>query len=206
MPRPAARSGSERSGTVRRGAGASRRIGARVWSLVRVIVTVIVIVIVLVPRAAAANPSGSASGSVSDSGSGSGSESESGAYVELMGRGGAYGVGVEHQWRRVGVGVVASFLVVDEEQVTVVSPYLHVVLGAWGPHGWFAQIGPALTHVSIRSPVEEWDGVSDTGLGGVASSGYQWSGDRLFLRGSLSLAFGAGGVAPWGGGAIGVRF
>lgn len=149
-------------------------------------VSVLVSVIAIVPRASWAD------GSV---------------HVELMGRGGAYGVGGELVVaKRVGVGVTASLLPVDGERVTTVSPYVHMVLLARGAHAWFADAGPAITHTSIPSPVPEWDGVSDTSIGGVVSTGHEVSGERLFLRSSISLAVGPGGVAPWGGVALGVRF
>src|SRR5687767_13304813 len=95
------------------------------------------------------------------------------AYVELLGRGGAYGVGYEIALaERLAVGAAASFVAVDGERVTTVSPYLHGVIVERGAHAWFADAGPALTHVAIPSPVAEWNGVSSTSIGGIVTTGY----------------------------------
>ena len=166
-----------------------RKIPAR-WNLVANAL-VIVIVIVIVPRAASAE----------------GGEEPFALYVEALGRGGAGGLGGEVAIRkRVAVGATVGFMPADGERVTTFSPYLHLVLLARGAHAWFADAGPAVTHRSIPSPVPEWDGVSETSFGAIAGSGYELCGERLFLRSSVSVAVGPGGVAPWGGIALGVRF
>ena len=153
---------------------------------VNVNVVVLVSVLVSVPRVAGA---------------------EEAVYVEALGRGGAYGVGGEIAVReRVAVGAAASFLPADGERVATFSPYLHVEIVARGAHAWFVDVGPSVVHRSIPSPVPEWGGVSDTSLGGVVTTGHEVAGDRLFLRSSISLAIGPGGVAPWGGVALGMRF
>ena len=60
-------------------------------------------------------------------------------------------------------------------------------------------------HSRLPSPVEDWDGMSDSGAGGFASLGWERSGEHVVLRTSVSAVAGEGGVAPWLGLAIGYR-
>lgn len=125
--------------------------------------------------------------------------------VELGGKGGAYGVGYERAITdRLSFGAVASFAVLRDQQITTVSPYLHATL-LGRRHALFGELGAVLVHSRIPSPVPDWDGMTDTGGGGVATLGYERAGRHLAFRAYGAVLAGEGGVAPWLGFAIGVR-
>ncbi len=127
-------------------------------------------------------------------------------YVELGGKAGAYGVGYEHAITpRLALGFAASFLVVRGQQLTTGSPYLHARLLGRGKHSLFGELGAVLVHSRIASPVDDWDGMSDTGGGGVAALGWQRAARHVVIRAQGSLLVGEGGAAPWAGFAIGFR-
>ncbi|HEY5951014.1 MAG TPA: hypothetical protein VIV40_36230, partial [Kofleriaceae bacterium] len=88
-------------------------------------------------------------------------------YVELLGKGGLYGVGYEYaiaHW--LGVGGAASYSQVRDQQVTTLSPYLHVTPLQGRRHALFSEVGAIVAHSHVPSPVMNWDGISDTGGGG----------------------------------------
>ena len=124
-------------------------------------------------------------------------------YVEMLGKGGLWGAGYERLIaRRFGLGLAASFYVVDDQRVSSISPYVGAFLLRGARHGWFVHAGPQLVHVAIPSPVPEWDGTSTTGLGVEVSSGWEYR-HGVVVRVFGMAAIGKGGVAPWMGMSLG---
>lgn len=127
-------------------------------------------------------------------------------YGELLGKAGVYGVGYEYTLSpRLAVGAAASYASVRDQQVATLSPYLHVSIVRGAHHGLYGELGAVVAHSRIPSPVDDWDGMADTGAGGIASLGWERASRHLVLRASGSLVVGGGGAAPWLGLAIGVR-
>ncbi|MBA2543359.1 MAG: hypothetical protein H0V17_27205 [Deltaproteobacteria bacterium] len=127
-------------------------------------------------------------------------------YVEALGKAGAYGVGVERPITpRLALGGAVSWIALRGQQIATVSPYLHATLVRRGNHALFGELGAVLVHSKIVSPVASWDGMSDTGGGGVAGLGWERGGKRFVFRAQGSVLVGEGGVAPWLGLAIGVK-
>jgi hypothetical protein len=127
-------------------------------------------------------------------------------YVEAGGKAGAYGVGYERAITgRLALGVAGSFLVLRGQQLATASPYLHATLLGRGRHSLFGELGAVIVHSRIPSPVMDWDGIAETGGGGVAALGWQRAGRHVVVRTQLSVLAGEGGAAPWGGIAIGFR-
>jgi hypothetical protein len=127
-------------------------------------------------------------------------------YVEAFGKAGAYGIGYELAIApRLALGGALSWLAVRGQQIATASPYLHATLVRRGKHALFGEFGGVLVHSRIASPVMGWTGSSDTGAGGVAALGWERAARHLVIRAQASLLVGEGGVAPWGGFAIGVR-
>jgi hypothetical protein len=125
-------------------------------------------------------------------------------YVEAFGKAGAYGVGYERAlapW--LGLGFAGSFLTVRQQQLATAAPYLHLTAVRRGRHAGFVELGAVIVHSRIPSPVMDWDGATDTGGGGVAALGWERATRHLVLRGQVAVLAGEGGVAPWGGFAIG---
>ena len=124
-------------------------------------------------------------------------------YVEVLGKGGAWGAG--YDWAispRLAIGTVASFAPLDGQRVYSLSPYLSVVPLGRGVHRWFIDVGPQLVHLSTPSPVPEWNGMSSSGIGAQASSGYERRG-HVLLRFYGQVVAGRNGAAPWLGASLG---
>ena len=142
-------------------------------------------------------------------------------YVELLGKGGPYGVGVERSITpRLALGAVGSYAIVGGQHLATAAPYLHATIVRGGHHALFGELAAMLVHSRVPSPVLGWDGTSDTGGGGMATVGWELNGRqlrcrhcagsiswgrRLVLRTYLAVAVGEGGVAPWMGIVFGVR-
>jgi hypothetical protein len=127
-------------------------------------------------------------------------------YVELLGKGGLYGLGYEYAiapW--LGFGGAASYAEIRDEQLFTVSPYLHFNVLQGERHALFTEVGGILAHSRVPSPVMNWDGVSDTGSGGYLALGWEYHRRHLVLRTSGAIVAGEGGVAPMLGFAIGAR-
>ena len=127
-------------------------------------------------------------------------------YVELLGKGGLYGVGYEHTiapW--LAFGGAASYSVLREQSVATVAPYLHLTPVAGERHALFTEVGAILAHTHVPSPVMGWDGYSDTGSGGYLALGWEYRRRHVVLRTSGAVVAGEGGVAPMVGFAIGAR-
>ncbi|MEJ7597884.1 MAG: hypothetical protein WKG01_08255 [Kofleriaceae bacterium] len=127
-------------------------------------------------------------------------------YVELLGKGGAYGLGYELAvTSRLAIGAAVSFAVVRDQQIATAAPYVHARLLRFGKHALFGELGATLVESRIPSPVPDWDGMSEAGAGGFASIGWERASRRIVVRASGSLVVGEGGAAPWLGLAFGVR-
>lgn len=127
-------------------------------------------------------------------------------YVEALGKAGAYGLGYEHAMdHRFALGIAASFVSVSGQQVYTAAPYLHMTVAGGEHHALFSELGGVLAHSRIPSPVEDWDGMTDTGGGGFWSAGYEYRRGSFVGRASGAIVVGEGGVAPMIGIAFGVR-
>jgi hypothetical protein len=124
-------------------------------------------------------------------------------YVELLGKAGLWGLGYDAQIRpKLAVGATASFLAHDDERQVIVSPY--VALYPIGTrHRWFVEAGPQVVHLRQMSPVPEWPGQRETGLGAELGSGYEFRG-RVVFRAYAMGTVGKQGIAPWLGVSMGV--
>lgn len=124
-------------------------------------------------------------------------------YVELLGKGGLWGLGYDllvH--RKVAVGATTSFLAHRHERQLSLIPYL-AVYPVGSRHRWFVEAGPQLVHVTQMSPVPEWPGRHDTGVGAEIGSGYELRG-RVVFRAFAMATIGKQGAAPWLGLSVGV--
>lgn len=127
-------------------------------------------------------------------------------YVELLGKGGLYGVGYEYAiapW--LGVGGAASYSALRDQQVYTLSPYLHITALAGRRHALFSEVGAILAHTRVPSPVMGWDGYSDTGSGGFLAVGWEYRRRHVVVRTSGAVVAGEGGLGPMLGFAIGAR-
>lgn len=126
-------------------------------------------------------------------------------YVELLGKAGPYGVGYERRITdRLSLGAAGSYADIREQQITTVTPYLHVrLLGR--KHQLVTELGAVFVHTRIPSPVPEWDGMTDSGGGGFAALGWQRDWKHIMVRAHGSVVVGEGRATPWGGVAIGVK-
>jgi hypothetical protein len=126
-------------------------------------------------------------------------------YVELLGKGGAYGIGYERAiTKRLAIGALGSFAILRGQQLTTVSPYIHATL-LGREHALFGELGAVLVHSRIPSPVDDWEGLSDTGAGGVATLGYERGARHVVVRAYGAVMVGEGGAAAWAGVAVGYR-
>jgi hypothetical protein len=127
-------------------------------------------------------------------------------YAELLGKGGLWGLGYDYRLDgRFSLGGVASFFVLESQRVATVSPYVGILIGHRGPHAWFAHAGPQLSRSWAPSPVPEWSGEVENGIGGELSSGYEYRArflTRVFGQGVV----GEGGIVPWLGVSLGWEF
>jgi hypothetical protein len=124
-------------------------------------------------------------------------------FVEAMGRGGIWGLGYGLQLSpRFGVGAVVSASMPDGQRLMSFSPYLTAYPLGTHRHRWFVDVGPQLVHLVTPSPVPEWDGTSETGLGGQIATGYELRA-RVLIRVFGMVVAGENGVAPWLGADIG---
>lgn len=127
-------------------------------------------------------------------------------YVELAGKAGLYGIGYERALtERLSLGVAASYVVLRDQHIATATPYVHATLLGGRRHALFTELGASLVHSRIPSPVDDWEGMSESGGGGYVSLGWERAWRHLVLRTSGSIVVGEGGVAPWIGFAVGVR-
>lgn len=127
-------------------------------------------------------------------------------YVEALGKAGLYGVGYEHRiTNRLSLGAAGSFAKIRDQEILTLSPYVHGKLLAGKHHALFTEIGAVFVRSHLPSPVDDWDGMTDSGGGGFASLGWERDGKHVVVRLSGSLVVGEGGASPWLGFAIGFR-
>ncbi len=127
-------------------------------------------------------------------------------YAEVGGKAGLYGIGYERALTsRLSLGVAGSYIVLRDQHIATAAPYVHATIVRGERNALYADLGAALVHSRIPSPVPDWDGMTDTGGGGFASIGWERFSRHLVFRTSGSIVVGEGGVAPWLGFAIGVR-
>jgi hypothetical protein len=118
-------------------------------------------------------------------------------YIELLGKGGLWGLGYSLELhRRIALGVVGSFSVVDGQRIASLSPFMTAYLVGTDRHRWFVDLGPQLVHVSTPSPVPEWMGTSDTGVGAQLATGYELRA-HVLVRAFAMAVVGKKGAAPW---------
>lgn len=129
-----------------------------------------------------------------------------GVYVEAFGKGGLWGLGYDHRVAsRVMFGAVGSAMSLEGQRYVSLSPYVGLYIARHGRSAWFADIGGQFAHVWTRSPVPEWEAPTSTGVGGMASTGYEFRG-RLLVRVFVHGVIGKGGALPWAGTGIGWSF
>lgn len=120
-------------------------------------------------------------------------------YLEAFGKGGLWGLGYAFTLdRRLAVGAVASSHPLDGQRVTSLAPYVALYPLATRRHRWFIDAGPQLVRLSTPSPVPEWSGTVEHGIGGQLSTGYEYR-RGVLLRAFAMVGAGKGGVAPWFG-------
>ncbi len=128
------------------------------------------------------------------------------AYFELLGKGGLYGLGYDWAFHdRLAVGGLASFMILDDERVLTLAPYLNAYPLAGRRSALLVQVGPQFVHVGIPSHVRGFSGTSSTGLGGQLSLGYEYRSPFLF-RVLATGVLGRGGFRPWVGLELGGSF
>ncbi|MBA3542500.1 MAG: hypothetical protein H0T79_22990 [Deltaproteobacteria bacterium] len=124
-------------------------------------------------------------------------------YVEAGGKGGLWGLGYDLRLARwVSVGVVASYTVLDGQRVGSVTPHVALYPIGGAHHRLFVDAGPNVIRMTTPSPVPEWDGTSETGVGLTASTGYEYRNRFLFRAYGMANA-GPNGVTPWFGMSVG---
>jgi hypothetical protein len=127
-------------------------------------------------------------------------------YLELLGKGGLYGVGYDHALAdRLALGGAVSFLVVDDERVLTLAPYVGTYPWAGRRSALLVQVGAQIVRVTIPSHVRGFSGASSTGLGGQFSIGYELRAPVLFRAVATGVG-GRGGFRPWVGIAMGGSF
>src|SRR5690349_8319518 len=125
-------------------------------------------------------------------------------YGELLGKGGPWGLGFEHAIApRIGIGAVGSIAVLESQQLYTFAPYVHLTIVRGVHHRLFTEVGAELVHSRVPSPVMSWNGMSDTGGGGILTLGWELSTKRIVTRIYGAVTAGEGGVAPWLGVAFG---
>ncbi len=128
-------------------------------------------------------------------------------YVELLGKGGTWGLGYSHQvHRRFAIGMLGSYSVLDGQRMLTLAPSVTAYPLGVRRHRLFVDAGPQLVYLQTPSPVPEWMGTSETGIGAQLSTGYEHRGDLVFLRAFVMGVAGKSGVAPWLGMDLGWAF
>jgi hypothetical protein len=127
-------------------------------------------------------------------------------YLEVLGKGGIYGVGYDWAFAdRLAVGGTASFFVVDDERVLTLAPYLNTYPLAGRRSALLVQVGAMFVHVGVPSSVPGFSGTSSSGLGGHFSVGYEYRAPFLF-RFLATGVIGRAGFRPWAGIGLGGTF
>ena len=129
-----------------------------------------------------------------------------GIYAEVGGKGGLWGVGLDHRVARaINLGAVGSGFSQAGQRYVTLTPYVGVYLVKHGSSALFTDVGAQIVYVWSQSPVPEWQGDSSAGIGGSLSAGYEYR-SRLLLRIFMQGVAGKGGVLPWAGASVGFTF
>lgn len=125
--------------------------------------------------------------------------------IEALGKAGPYGVGAEGSISpRLSLGVEGSYEHLRQQELATVVPYVHVEPLRRGGNALFGELGVEVAYSKLESGVARWMGTSTTGVGGIASIGYERAlGKKLVARIAINLLAGKGGAAPWGGISLG---
>jgi hypothetical protein len=113
------------------------------------------------------------------------------AYLELLGKGGMWGVGYEWRTRRFSVGGVGSYYMLGGDRYMTLSPYVGFVPASGDHVSWFMHLGPQLVHRSTPSPGPEWQGMTTTGFAVELSSGVEYRFTQLSVRGYALASYGS---------------
>ena len=72
-------------------------------------------------------------------------------YGELLGKGGEYGLGYEHQLTdRLSLGAAGSVSILRGQQIYTAAPYVHADLLNRGANGMFVELGAVIAQSRIR--------------------------------------------------------
>ena len=112
-------------------------------------------------------------------------------FVELLGKGGLWGVGYEWRTRHFSVGAVGSYYMLGGDQFLTFSPYVGVVPVAGDHLSWFVHLGPQVVRRSTASPGPEWNGMTSTGFAAEVSTGLEYRWTKLSIRGYALAAVGS---------------
>ncbi len=157
-------------------------------------------------RSSAALAGLAAAGAAADPGPSARTAAPHAAYFEVLGKGGLYGLGYDWAFAdRLAVGGVTSFMILDDERVLTLAPYLNAYPLAGRRSALLVQVGPEFVHVGVPSRVAGFSGTSSTGIGGQLSLGYEYRSAFLF-RFLLTGIVGRGGVRAWLGFGLGGAF
>jgi hypothetical protein len=122
-------------------------------------------------------------------------------YVDLLGKGGLWGVGYDYRTHRLALGATVSYYSYDGDRITTIAPYLAAYPLSRGHHSAFVQAGPELVRRFTPSPVPEWMGLAQTHWNAEASVGYEYRA-RLLVRAYVMVQKGDH-VVPWLGASLG---
>lgn len=157
-----------------------------------------VLLVILTMQSAYAEPSSTTATS--------GAPGKNAIYVELLGKGGTWGLGYSHLFhRRFAVGAVGSYTVLSDQRMLSFSPSLTAYPVGVRSHRLFVDVGPQFVRLTTPSPVPEWMGKSENGIGAQLSAGFEYRG-AIFARLFVMGVAGKSGVAPWLGMDLGWAF
>ena len=123
-------------------------------------------------------------------------------YVELLGKGGLWGVGYDYQVKPwLAVGAAASYYQITGDRYMTLSPYAAIYPVGHGNKRWFVQVGPQMVRHKTPSPVPEWMGMTTNGFAGELSSGFEYR-NHVLVRAYAMVSIGEH-VVPWMGVSIG---
>lgn len=123
-------------------------------------------------------------------------------YVDLLGRGGLWGVGYDYRPRRwFAIGAAASYYSFDGDRFTTLAPYAALYPLAGRHHAAFVQLGPSAVRRTTPSPVPEWNGMTTTRIGAALCAGYEYRRGVLFR--AYAMASQGDHLVPWLGLSVG---
>jgi hypothetical protein len=124
------------------------------------------------------------------------------AYVDVLGKGGLWGLGYDYQATpRFAFGAVGSYYLAGGDRHLTLAPYAAAYPLGHGHHRAFVQLGPQLVRRVTPSPVPEWDGMTTTRVGAELSTGYEYR-NHVLVRAYGMAAIGDH-LTPWLGLSLG---